>query len=167
MFVSKINKITMNKILFICGSLNQTTMMHKISMHLSGHKHFFTPYYGDNIVNFLAENSYLDFTILGGKFKQDTLKYLTANNLNIDYKGLNNDYDLIITCSDLIVPRNILHKKIILVQEGMTDPENFLFYAVKYLKFPRFIASTSTTGLSDCYEKFCVASEGYKSIFYK
>lgn len=100
MFVSKINKITMNKILFICGSLNQTTMMHKISMHLSGHKHFFTPYYGDNIVNFLAENSYLDFTILSGKFKQDTLKYLTANNLNIDYKGLNNDYDLIITCSD-------------------------------------------------------------------
>ena len=32
---------------FICGSLNQTMMMHKIAMQLQEHRCFFTPYYAD------------------------------------------------------------------------------------------------------------------------
>ena len=76
-----------------------------------------------------------------------------------------NNYDLVVTCSDLIVQKNIRDKKIVLVQEGMTDPENIFFYLSKYLNFPRYLASTSTTGLSDAYETFCVASEGYKELF--
>ena len=47
----------------------------------------------------------------------------------------------------------------------MTDPENFMYYLVKGLGLPRWMASTSTTGLSDYYDKFCVASEGYKNLF--
>jgi len=47
----------------------------------------------------------------------------------------------------------------------MTDPENLGYYLAKYLKFPRWIASTSTTGLSDAYDYFCVASEGYRELF--
>jgi len=49
----------------------------------------------------------------------------------------------------------------------MTDPENFMYYLVKGTGLPRWLASTSTTGLSDCYDKFCVASEGYKDLFIK
>jgi hypothetical protein len=47
----------------------------------------------------------------------------------------------------------------------MTDPENLLYHIVKTLKLPRYLASTSTTGLSNAFEVFCVASEGYKQLF--
>jgi hypothetical protein len=153
------------KILFICGSLNQTTIMHQISKYLDDNDCYFTPYYADGIIKQLSEMGFLDFTILGGKFKDKTTKYLLANNLNIDFMGEMFNYDLVYTCSDLIVPKNILGKKIILVQEGMTDPENFMYYLVKKLKLPRYFASTATTGLSDTYNYFCVASEGYKELF--
>ncbi len=156
----------MKKILFICGSLNQTKMMHQISQYLSeNHDCYFTPYYSDGFVGVLANMNLLDFTVLGGKFKRNTIDYLVSNSLKIDYKGKQNNYALVITCSDLIIPRNIKNKKIILVQEGMTDPENIFYYLAKYLKFPRYLASTSTTGLSDAYEIFCVASEGYRDLF--
>ena len=155
------------KILFIGGSLNQTTMMHQISQHLREYDCFFSPYYADKFLDFLACRGILDFCILGGKFKQSTLNYILSNNLNLDYRGTKNDYDLVFTGSDLIIPKNIRKKKLILVQEGMTDPENLIYYLVRYLKLPRWIASTSTTGTSDLYDLFCVASEGYKNHFIK
>jgi hypothetical protein len=153
------------KILFIGGSLNQTTMMHKISKYFEDYDCYFTPFYDDGYIGWFASKGILDFTILGGNFKKMTLEYLESNNLKIDYKGKRHDYDLVYTCADLIVPRNIRNKKLILVQEGMTDPENFAFYLVKYFNFPRWIASTSTMGMSNLYDIFCVASEGYKELF--
>ncbi len=155
------------KILFICGSLNQTTIMFQISIHMKEYDCYFTPYYADGFINRLSESGFLDFTILGGKMKKDTLIFLLANNLNIDFGGNFFNYDLVFTCSDLVIPKNIIGKKIILVQEGMTDPENILYFLVKKLKLPRYLASTSTTGLSDLYDFFCVASEGYKNLFIK
>ncbi len=153
------------KILFICGSINQTKMMHKISMHLKDYDCYFTPYYSDGFTKFLSNTSLLDFTILGGQFRKRTIEYLELNNLKIDFEGKQREYELVYTCSDLIIPKNILDTKVILVQEGMTDPENLIYHLVKKLKLPRYLASTSTTGLSDAYNKFCVASEGYKDFF--
>ena len=155
------------KILFICGSINQTTMMHKISKYLGENDLFFTPYYGDGLIKKLAGAGYLDFSILGGQFRKNTLAYLRKNNLQIDLEGKTNNYDLIITCSDLVIPDNIKDKKIILVQEGMTDKENLMYYLVKWLNLPRYLASTSATGLSNRYDYFCVASEGYREFFIK
>lgn len=134
-------------------------------MYWEGHDCYFTPYYADGVIKQLSEMGLLNFTILGGKFKRETTKYLLANNLNIDFMGELFNYDLVYTCSDLIVPKNILGKRLILVQEGMTDPENFMYRIVKKFKLPRYLASTSTTGLSDTYDYFCVASEGYKDFF--
>jgi len=155
------------KILFICGSLNQTSMMHQISLNLSEHDCYFSPYYADGIVNLAVRLGHLNFSILNGTFRKNTEKYLIDNKLKIDYRGLNEDYDLVYTCADLIYPKNIMNKNVILVQEGMTDPENLMFYLVKYFKFPRWIASTSTMGMSYKYNLFCVASEGYKKFFVK
>jgi hypothetical protein len=42
-----------------------------------------------------------------------------------------------------------------------------MYWLVKYLNFPRYSASTAATGLSDFYDLFCVASEGYKKMFIK
>jgi len=153
------------KILFICGSLNQTSMMHQISQHLQDIDCFFTPYYTDGFINYLVSIGYIKFSILNGQFRLRTEDYLRKNNLKLDYRGVSYDYDLIYTCADLIMPKNIRKKKVILVQEGMTDPETLMFHLVKYLKLPRWLASTSTMGMSDQYTLFCVASEGYKDFF--
>jgi hypothetical protein len=153
------------KVLLICGSLNQTSMMHQISLYLGDYDCYFSPYYSDKFINFFAQRGILDFTILGGNFRKNTENYLLDNKLNVDYRGLNNNYDLVFTCSDLIIPKNIRDKKIILVQEGMTDPENIFFHLIKYIPLPRWIAGTSANGISNMYNIFCVASEGYKEFF--
>ena len=157
----------MKKILFMCGSLNQTTMLHQISEYLEGYDKFFTAYYCDGIEKAAQKLGLLNFSVLGGKFKERTEAYLRANNLPIDYEGKKHNYDMVVVCSDLIIPKNLLGKKMVLVQEGMTDPENFSYYLVKKFNIPRYFASTSTTGLSDAYSKFCVASEGYRDLFIK
>ncbi len=48
----------------------------------------------------------------------------------------------------------------------MTDPEGFWFRVWRRHRwFPRWLAGTAVTGLSDEYTLFCVASEGYKRHF--
>lgn len=155
----------MKKILFICGSLNQTTMLHRVSEHLEGYDKYFSAYYCDGIERWAARVGLLNFTVLGNKFRRRTEAYLKANNLKNDFEGRSHDYDMIVTCSDLMVPKNTIGKKMVLIQEGMTDPENFAYYLAKNFGIPRYFASTSTTGMSDAYTKFCVASEGYRDFF--
>lgn len=155
------------KILYICGSMNQTTQMHKISLELSEYDSYFTPYYslGYWYIQISRRLGLMDFSILGGQAKSNTIKYLKENNLNLDLEGKKNDYDLVFTCSDMLIPKNIRDKKIILVQEGMTDPENLGYHLVKKFNLPRWIGGTATTGISNFFEVFCVASEGYKELF--
>jgi hypothetical protein len=156
----------MGNILFICGSLNQTTQMHAISRNLmDDHNCYFTPYYGDGIENLFAKMGWLDFTVLGGRHRRETMDYLSQQNLSLDLRGEGHPYDLVVTCSDLLVPKNIRNKRVILVQEGITEPESLIFHLVKWLKLPRYLANTSTNGLSDEYDTFCVASKGYADLF--
>ncbi|MBX3042395.1 MAG: hypothetical protein KIT33_07225 [Candidatus Kapabacteria bacterium] len=155
------------KVLFICGTMNTTTMLHAISRELSEMDCYFTHMYADGLLDFLAKKDLLNFVPLSGPIKQSTVKYFQDNNLKIDYYGKANDYDLVVTCTDLIIPRNIKNTKIVHVQEGMTDPEDLRYLLVKYFKFPQYLASTSVMGLSDEYDIFCVASEGYKAKFIK
>ncbi|MCB0720740.1 MAG: hypothetical protein KDC73_05455 [Ignavibacteriae bacterium] len=157
----------MKKILFICGSLNQTTMLHRVSKHLEGYDMYFSAYYCDGIEKLATNLGLLNFTVLGGKFKRRTEAYLKNHKLKNDFEGKSHDYDLVVTCSDLVVPKNTRDKNMVLVQEGMTDPENLTYHLVKRFNLPRYFASTSTTGLSNLYTKFCVASEGYKKLFAK
>jgi hypothetical protein len=102
---------------------------------------------------------------MGKEFQKRVIDYTVKHNLILDFEGRNNNYDLVVTCSDLVIQDNIKNKNIILVQEGMTDPANVVYHIVKYLKLPRYLASTSTTGLSGRYKVFCVASHGYRNHF--
>jgi len=153
------------KVLFIGGSLNQTTMMWRVAQELPEYDCWFSSYYADGVVKYLAERGILDFTILGGGAARATDAFFVEKKLQSDYRGKRNDYDLVVTSSDLIVPKNIRNKPIILVQEGMLTPENLVYHIVKALGLPRFLGNTSMTGLSHAYQKFCVASEGFKEIF--
>lgn len=156
----------MKKILFICGSHNQTTQMHRIADRLPQYRHAFSPYYADGLIDQLRKWKILEAAILGNRQVKRCLNYLHAHDLPVDYQGKANDYDLVVTCSDLVMPKNIRNKRVVLVQEGMTDPENIFYTFVK--RFPAlqpWLPNTATTGQSDCYEKFCVASNGYRDLF--
>lgn len=153
------------KILFIGGSLNQTTMMQKIAQNLLQYDCYFTPFYADGIIDLAARAGLLKYSILGEAHQKSTRKYLKEHHLKVDDRGQQHDYDLILTCSDLIVQNNIKGKKVILVQEGITEPENIGYYLVKYLKFPRWFANTAAMGYSNQYDVFCVASPGYRNHF--
>jgi len=108
----------------------------------------------------------MEFTIIGDKLASKCRTYLQNNILPIDYQGKNRPYDLVVTCTDVFLQKNIRHNKIVLVQEGITDAETIFFRLVKRFRFlPRWLAGTSATGLSDAYRAFCVASEGYRDFF--
>jgi len=153
------------KILFICGSLNQTTMMHNIARHLHQVDAFFTPFYADGMLEAMSRRGFMNFTILGGRHRQNTEEYLARHYLPVDYGGRRQTYDAVVTGTDLVVQQNIRGKKVILVQEGITIPEGPGYRLVRSLCLPRFLANTAATGLSDAYDVFCVASPGYRDHF--
>ncbi|MEO1516718.1 MAG: hypothetical protein AAFV95_16980 [Bacteroidota bacterium] len=153
------------RILFIGGSLNQTTIMYQIAQELPDFQCHFTPFYADGYIRWLADRQLLNNTILGGAAMAATKKFLAQHQLKVDYRGEKYDYDLVVVGTDTVTPQNLLTRKTILVQEGMIDPENWKYHMVRKLNLPRYIANTSTTGLSHCYEQFCVASTGFKELF--
>ena len=82
-------------ILFICGSLNQTTMLHRIAWHLmSEYDCYFTPFYADRSIDLAARAGWMGFTILGGRHRCETERYLLENHLNLDWRGDQYVYDL-------------------------------------------------------------------------
>jgi hypothetical protein len=154
------------RLLFICGSINQTTQMHQIAQQMVECDCFFSTCYDDGYPNTLKRLRLTEATPMGYRLSARTLAYLERHQLPLDQAGLNGPYDLVVTCSDLVVPGNIRRYPIVLVQEGMTDPEGFWFRAWRrYRWLPRWLAGTAVTGLSDQYTLFCVASEGYKRHF--
>ncbi|MDZ7369816.1 MAG: hypothetical protein ONB12_01445 [candidate division KSB1 bacterium] len=152
------------KLLFICGSLNQTTQLYQISRFFSQDECFFSPFYlglePEELWRKLFRHS-----ILGGKHREATLRFLTQNNCAVDKEGKAHVYDAVFTCTDLFIQRNIRNRPIFLIQEGMTDPERKRYRLYKAGLIPRWMAGTSTTGLSNAYTLFFVASEGYKELF--
>lgn len=155
------------RILFIGGSLNQTSMLHAVASHLGHHEYAFTPYYLNGMLDRLSRLGWLDFTVagVGGPHRQRSEAFLRRAGVTVDERGVRGRYDLVVTSSDLVIQRNIRDKRIVLVQEGMTDPETFLYHVVRTLRLPRWLASTATTGLSLAYDRFCVASDGYRDLF--
>lgn len=146
--------------------MNQTTQMHQISRHLGEYEHAFSPYYCDGLCEIFRRQGLMEFTIIGDKLAGRCKAYLLEHHLAIDYQGKNRPYDLVVTCSDVYVQKNIRDHKIVLVQEGITDAETVWFRLVRRFRcLPRWLAGTAATGLSDAYRVFCVASEGYRDFF--
>src|SRR4030043_85126 len=154
------------RIFFLCGSMNQTTQMHQISEHLPEYEHSFSPYYVHGFDEILRRLGLIEFTISGDKLSGCCRRYLQDHGLPINYQGKNRPYDLVVTCSDVYLQKNIRDHRIVLVQGGITAPESIWFRLVKRFRFlPRWLAGTSATGLSDAYRAFCVASPGYRDFF--
>jgi len=152
-------------ILLICGTLNQTKAMLAIGRELADHHCYYTPFYCDGHLLRASRRGQLDFTVLAGPLRERTINYLGQANVRIDDRGEARDYDLVVTCTDLILQDNIEDKRIVLVQEGLTEREGFLYWLVKHAGIPRVFANTAAFGLSDGYEVFCVASPGSRDLF--
>jgi hypothetical protein len=152
-------------ILLICGTLNQTKAMLAIGAELGEHNCYFTPFYCDGHLLRASRRGQLDFTVLAGPLRDRTVNYLRDMKVAIDDRGEQREYDLVVTCTDLILQNNLAGKRIVLVQEGLTEPEGFLYWLVKHAGIPRVFANTAAFGLSDEYEVFCVASQGARDLF--
>jgi hypothetical protein len=152
-------------VLLICGTLNQTKAMLQIGAELAGYRCYYAPFYCDGHLLRASERGQLDFTVLSGPLRERSLQRLRDARVPIDERGEGRAYDLVVTCTDLIIQQNIKGKRIVLVQEGLTEPEGILYWMVKHLGIPRVFANTAAFGLSDAYEVFCVASSGSRDLF--
>ena len=163
--------MTVKKVLHIVGSMNQTKQLHKIASEMPEYDHYYTQYFGSGkILKYLAENGLVDFTILGTKssFRKLQERYLKDHNCNYDYRGssLNNRYDLVLTCSDIIIPQEITYAPIVFIQEGMTDPVTAISKFINKYNLPSWMAGdTSLNGTSNKCDVYCAASNGYADFF--
>jgi hypothetical protein len=154
------------KALFIGGSLNQTKQMLAVAAAMPECDAWFTTYYCDGLAEAARRMGLLEWTVLGKAWRQDSVDLLARRGARLDQEGKSGGWDLVVTSSDLIIPRNIRAHRIVLVQEGMTDPEGFGFHLRKWLPIlPVWVAGTAGTGTSGLYDRFCVASEGYRDLF--
>jgi hypothetical protein len=153
------------KILLLTGSMNQTTQMHEISKHLNEFDCWFGQVYSDSpVLRFLLHRTrILNKTILGNTFRKKSEEYCRDHGLQVDYGARANHYDLVICCTDLMVPLKIRRTKTVWVQEGMIDPYTIKSRIVKLLGLPPwFCGNTSLNGSTDRCDIYCVASEGYR-----
>lgn len=158
------------KILFVIGTANQTTQMHQIATHLADEFDcWFSQYYADaKLINWGVGKGWLDHTVLGNPFREASEAYLRKHNLQYDYRATKNQYDLVVTCSDMLLPKAVRNTRSIWLQEGMVDPVTYWSKFVSALRLPRYFSiNTSLNGSSNGCDIFCAASEGYKQFFTK
>jgi hypothetical protein len=149
--------------LFICGSLNQTRQLHAVARELPESSGFFSPYYGDRTVDLMRRAGLIEQTIGGNRRRELCLDYLRREGLAVDVGGRAGPYDLVVTCTDLVVPHNAREQPLVVVQEGIFDPDGWMAAACrKFRLLPRWYAGTALTGESGLYDRFCAASEGYR-----
>ena len=166
--------MTRKKALFLIGSPNQTTQMHQIAQLLEDEfEPYFSQLYYDGwqrpFYRFLLWTGGLNPTIVTGPIKAKADKYLARHGLANDFEArqLGNAYDLLVCCSDVIVPWPLVRTtKTVFVQEGMTDPLNWWARLIRRLNWMPILAiGTALNGLANCYDIYCVASEGYEKHF--
>ncbi|MEA5258515.1 hypothetical protein VB264_12035 [Arcicella aquatica] len=158
------------KILFITGSINQTTQMHQIADQLPEFDCWYSQIFTDSpfIQWVIDKTEFLNKTVLAGQFKENSEKYCYEHHLQLDYKARKNQYDLVVYCSDMIIPDRMLQNKTLWVQEGMIDEYTGISKLIKTLKLPPYLAvGTSLNGSSNICDVYCAASEGYKERFSK
>lgn len=145
--------------------------MHQISTFLEdSYECWFSQFYPDyEFEQFALRQGFLETTIMAGNFKAKADKYLSDHGLRNDYRGERNDYDMVVFCTDLIVPRKFKHAKKIWVQEGMIDKVDGWSKFVNASRIiPRYFAlGTALNGSSNRCDIYCAGSEGYKKFLAK
>src|SRR5262245_26627825 len=103
-------------LLLICGTLNQTKAMIQIGSLLNARQCYYTPVDCDGHLLKASRRGQLDFTALAGPLREKSVRHLELAGVRIDERAEGHDYDLVVTCTDLIIQENIKGKRIVLVQ---------------------------------------------------
>jgi len=155
------------RVLFVCGSPNQTGQMLQIARALPEVEAWFTPYYSD-LPHYIAilKLGLFEPAIHGHKRRGICADTLNRLGLRIDLAAERNEYDLWVCPNDAIIPAGVSRVPWVLVQEGIMEQPNWRTWVWRHTRLmPRGIATTAVFGLTKRYEKFCVASEGYRKQF--
>lgn len=158
------------KILLLTGSRNQTSQMLSIANELADYDCWFSQMFTDSpVLKYLQKNtSLLNKTIIADGYRQQAEDYLQSYHCQIDYGAKKQHYDLVIFCSDLIVPSRLLQTKTIWVQEGMIDKATILSKLVRKNNLPPTLClDTSLNGASNKCDLYCTASDGYRDYIAK
>jgi hypothetical protein len=155
------------RVLFICGSPNQTSQMRQIAAALPEVDAWFTPYFSDHwTLRLLVKLGLVESTILGLRRRGICLDDLNAHRLPVDLCAERNTYDLCVSCNDQVRPSILEDTPWVLVQEGIQEPPNWRTRLWRWSHvIPAPLTGTATFGLSDRYTRFCVASEGYRQRY--
>jgi len=142
--------------------------MHQIAEQLPDYDCWFSQIFTDSkfLKLIIKYTSIADTTIMAGQFRRRSEEYLSSHNLQIDFGGKRNKYDLVVYCSDLIIADSLRDYKTIWVQEGMIDKLTPWSKVVKALRLPTYLAgNTSLNGSANSCDIYCAASVGYKNYF--
>jgi len=154
------------KILLLTGSMNQTTQMLKIAEELKpDYDCWFSQAFSDNpLINFLTDHtSLLNKTIIAHPFRKAAEQYIMARGYPVDYRARRQAYDLVLFCSDLIVPRRLRKTRTVWIQEGMIDRMTGWSRLVHRLRLPPVLCcNTSLNGSRNICDLYCAASQGYR-----
>lgn len=146
--------------------MNQTSQMQQIASFLPEYECWFSQVFSDTRLSrfLLKYTTVLNGTVMAGHFRQKSEDYLLKHGAKIDYKAVKNEYDLVVLCSDMVVPPRLTKTKTIWVQEGMIDKLTLFARTIKALKLPIYLAgNTSLNGSTNICDIYCAASPGYKS----
>ena len=120
------------KVLLITGSLNQTSQMQQIASLLPEYDCWFSQVYSDtHIAKFLKRYTpVMNGTVMSDYHREKTEKYLREHGFQIDYKAEKNEYDLVVFCSDMVIPDNLRNIKQILQQSKHISHKKRLAFTV-------------------------------------
>jgi len=153
--------------LLIGGSINQTSQLHAVSRHLGDWDLRFTPFYGDAFLTLLRRAGVIEMSVAGHKLRKRCLAYLNEHDLPLDLDGKEGGYDIVLACSDAVLPGNVRGARTVVIQEGILDSEAGPGYwlARRFRFLPRWFAGTAMHGQSGAFDRFCAASPGYRDHF--
>jgi hypothetical protein len=140
--------------------------MDAVARELPDWEPWFTPFYGDLLEDLLRVTRVAEMSIAGQKRWRWCIEYLRDHGRNVDVQGRRGGYDMVVACTDLVIPRNIRGLPLVVVQEGIMDRIGFLARLImRFPRLPRWGAGTALTGHSHAFDRFCVASEGFRDLF--
>ena len=131
------------------------------------HEHAFTPYYCDGLLSAARRAGLAEFTVAGEKLRRRCLAYLGAKGCPSTTAGRARRLR---PGGHLLRPRGASGtsrgRRVVWSRRGSSIPEAWPTGSGGRFRFlPRWLAGTATTGLSLAYDRFCVASEGYRDHF--
>jgi len=142
--------------------------MHQISNYLK-HEYdcWFSQIFPDLLLTkWIVQSGMVESMVVSRSFKDKADLYLKEHGLKNDYMAQKNNYDMVVFCSDIMMPRRLLHTKTVWVQEGMTDLLTGVGKMVKALNLPGYFAmNTALNGTSNICDIYCAASDGYRDRF--